>query len=79
LQLELVALQEEDFNLGLIGFEDEELRDCSPPKMPRKDLPMKTRCRTFRKRRFPRRAISGFLGTTNSLLAMQQSEPISSD
>jgi ParB-like chromosome segregation protein Spo0J len=48
LRVELAALQEEDFSLELIGFEDDELARLQAAQDAAEGLPTKMPCRTFR-------------------------------
>jgi len=75
LRRELVALQEEDFNIGLIGFEDEELARLLAAQDATEGLTDEDAVQTFRRRRFPRSGICGFLAPTHYSLAMQRIEP----
>lgn len=48
LRVELAALQEEDFSLELIGFEDDELARLPAAQAARMGSPTKMLCRPFR-------------------------------
>lgn len=52
LRIELAALQGEDCNIGLIGFEDEELARLLAAQDAPTASSMRTRFRSFRRRRF---------------------------
>ena len=79
LRAELAALQAEDFNLDLIGFEDEELARLLAAQDATPGLRTKMRFRTFRRRLSPCRGIFGLSEITSCSSATRPTSPMSPD
>ena len=76
LHLELSALRDADFDLDLLGFNDEKSPHCSPMKKRRKDSPTRTRRRNRRKHPSRSPVISGPLVATECSVVMQRLRPM---